>query len=138
MRITDTNRVGRVASGTSARRRGSGSAFHLDEADEPKAATGAFSGQPVHGIDALIALQGVDDALTGRRKAIRHGHDLLDQLEGLRLDLLSGQVSAERLHAMLTMVESRPESNDPQIGALIDEIELRARVELAKLGHYAG
>ena len=66
-------------------------------AEEPQAAHVA-SAQPAaatSGIDALLALQAVDDPLLGRKKAIRRGTALLDTLEQIKADVLIGQVSAQ-------------------------------------------
>jgi len=44
----------------------------------------------VGGIDALIALQGIEDPLERRRRAVKHGRRALDALDELKLALLSG------------------------------------------------
>jgi hypothetical protein len=88
----------------------------------------------VHSLDAILALQSVDNAEDRERRAVRHGHDLLDQLEALRADLLAGQISAQRVGALLSLIRAKQGADDPKLTALIDNISLRARVELAKLG----
>ncbi|GAA0601717.1 flagellar assembly protein FliX [Caenispirillum bisanense] len=92
------------------------------------------------GLDSLLALQMVDsagDALDSpaKRKAIvQRGEDILDRLEELRVGLLLGSIPKERLASLAQLVRDRRETaQDPQLGALLDEIELRAEVELAKL-----
>lgn len=89
------------------------------------------------GIDAILALQGVDDPLQSRRKAVRRGRSLLDALEALRADLLAGAVGEGRLHRILALVGQAKTQTEPELDALIADIELRARVELAKLGVFA-
>jgi len=89
----------------------------------------------VGGLDALLAMQEVDDRAARRRQAKRRGEALLDQLEGLRRDLLMGAVPRERLAAIARQVrEQRAAVDDPALTAILDEIDLRAQVELAKLG----
>jgi hypothetical protein len=93
-------------------------------------------GQAIQGIDALIVIQGVGDAVSERRRAVRRGHCMLDALEAIRIDLLGGEVPAPRLRQLLRMVDERmPDTGDPRIAEVLAEIELRARVELAKHGH---
>ena len=85
-------------------------------------------------VDALIALQEVPDASTGRRRALMRGSSMLDLLDEVRVGLLSGIIPRGRLQSLLDALKGRRESiEDPRLAQLIDEIELRASVELAKL-----
>ena len=91
---------------------------------------GASLGQ----VDALLALQEVPDSLVGDAGAKRWGEELLDGLEQLRLGLLAGVLPRERLDRLTRLLaERRGQIDDPRLAAVIDEIELRAAVELAKL-----
>lgn len=91
----------------------------------------------VGGIEALLAAQSVGDALSdgGRKKrAVERGNTLLDRLEELRLAILDGVIPKSRLIELAQMLrERREEGLDPSLSALLDDIELRAEVELAKL-----
>ena len=85
-------------------------------------------------VNPLIALQEVDDATTGRRKARQRGEDILDRLEELRLGILSGSYPRERLVELVRLVQARRATvDDPRLEAILDEIDLRAQVEIAKL-----
>jgi hypothetical protein len=88
----------------------------------------------VQSLDAILALQSVDNQEDRERRAVRHGHDLLDQLEALRADLLAGQISPQRVNALLSLIRAKQAAENPKLASLIDDIALRARVELAKLG----
>lgn len=92
--------------------------------------------QAAAGIDALLALQAVDGPLTGRRKAVRRGASLLDMLDEIKTDLLIGRVSAERLDRLTATLSEMREQSMPGLDSLLDDIELRVRVELAKFGRY--
>ncbi|MGH6720247.1 MAG: flagellar assembly protein FliX, partial [Alphaproteobacteria bacterium] len=61
---------------------------------------------------ALVALQEVDDAIHGRRAVIRVGHDILDELERLKIELLEGRVSGARLAVIARLVRRRREECD--------------------------
>ncbi|WDR03759.1 flagellar assembly protein FliX [Devosia algicola] len=90
-------------------------------------------------IGALLALQAVEDPLTGRKKkALRRGKSLLDKLEDVKADLLVGTVSESRLDALMVLVAEARERSVPQVDELLDDIELRVRVELAKFGRFPG
>ncbi|RZJ24691.1 MAG: flagellar assembly regulator FliX, partial [Brevundimonas sp.] len=83
----------------------------------------------------LMALQGVEDATERRRRAVRRGSGLLDRLDELKLALLSGEAGEGALERLTrTLREDRPEDADPGLKAVLDQIDLRVAVELAKAG----
>lgn len=103
-----------------------------DKPSEPGRLTGTA---PVGAVEALLALQEVRDSAQGRGRLVARGYDLLRRLEEIRLSLLAGAIPRDRLHELLAAVRARRgQVDDPELAALIDEIELRASVELAKFG----
>ena len=135
MRIDNNVRTGQV-SARSAQRPGAGGMFQLDNtAATPRAAPTAAPAT-ASGIEALLALQAVEDPLFARKKALRHGSALLDALTAAQADLLTGEVGEGRLNLMMALVTQARDEIDPALAALIDDIELRVRVELAKHGRY--
>ena len=87
-------------------------------------------------VDSILALQEVSGNIDehGQRKLQQYGEDLLDQMEDLRRQLLTGSISKDDLaHLAGKMRAHRRETNDPNLNEIIDEIELRAEVEIAKL-----
>lgn len=93
----------------------------------------------VTGVEALLALQSAesaDDSPRGRKlKAHARAGRQLDALELLRRDLLTGRLSPKALEDLARcMAEGRAELDDPQLTEILDEIDLRVQVELAKLG----
>ncbi|MEQ1866633.1 MAG: flagellar assembly protein FliX [Micropepsaceae bacterium] len=108
--------------------------FSLESSAEPKATAAASGAASLSSVDALIALQQIPDAVTGRAKAARRGRDMLDVLEDVRDGLLTGSVSRATLQRLLALVNvKREEFVDPALAEVLNEIDLRARVELAKL-----
>ena len=88
----------------------------------------------VSSLDALMALQEVGGPLERRRRAMGRAGKILDALDDLKLDLLDGRLSPDALEALTRSVrEQRSLTDDPQLEGLLDEIETRAAVELAKL-----
>ncbi len=98
------------------------------------------TGEPVAGgaispVEALLSLQEVPDATTGRRKGIKRAENLLDGLENLHRSLLLGTVSEPQLLRLRDdLGAGRFPSGDPDLEALITQIEIRVEVELAKRG----
>ena len=137
MRIENTARSSNVSARSGVSRGGSGGFFVPGESASAQVA----SAQPVAasaGIDALLALQSVEDPLFARRKAVRRGNALLDTLETIKTDLLLGQVSEGRLNQLMALVGQARQRGLPDLDPILDDIELRARVELAKFGRYSG
>lgn len=115
---------------------GSGFAESLASLDQTEESQGVESPATVSGIAALLVTQSVGDATEreARKRAVDYGNDLLDKLEELRHGLLLGHIPKEKLISMAQMVRSRRETvADPHLSELLNEIELRVEVELAKL-----
>lgn len=94
----------------------------------PAAAAGA-----VTNVSALMALQGVEDPTERRRRAVRRGGGLLDRLDELKLAMLGGEAGEAALDRLARAVrEERPADPDAGLTAVLDQIDLRAAVELAK------
>ena len=86
-------------------------------------------------MDALLALQGAGDSLSGKRQATERAFSLLDILDDLKLALLDGVLPQETLVKLMETLQSRRDAtHDPRLEAALDEVEIRAAVELAKLG----
>jgi hypothetical protein len=103
---------------------------HLENSSANASVNGA---RPMGGVDALLALQEVDDSGERRQRSRKRGDDLLDRLDEIRHGLLIGGVPRAALQNLSELVRSRrQEIADPQLQEVLDEIELRAAVELAK------
>lgn len=96
--------------------------------------------QAMTGLDSLLALQAASlvdaDPVERRKRVLRRGRSLLDLLDGLKAELLGGKVSAERLQMMMGLLAEAEVAEEPGLAATMADIELRVRVELAKLGQY--
>ncbi len=102
---------------------------------EGESSTGVAGGGAVDAAGALLALQEVPDAVAQRSKARQQGQRVLDRLEQLRFDLLEGRVPAETIERLSQEVDNaQARTDDPQLNDVLDEIRVRAHVELAKLG----
>lgn len=87
-------------------------------------------------VDSLLAAQSVEDptARAARKRARERGASVLDELEKIRMGLLSGTLTVGHMIDIADVVASHREKiSDPRLTAIMDEIDLRAQVELAKM-----
>jgi hypothetical protein len=86
-------------------------------------------------IDALLALQGIEDPTEKRRRSVQRGKGALDVLDDLKLGLLSGNLKASTVSRLRDAASDlKSSSGDPLLDGVLAEIELRVEVELAKAG----
>ena len=137
----DSNSQIRGASSTKKKRKvSSGGGFgglldSLSEADDAGGASGVASTAPVSALDGMLALQEVSDDEVQRKKAYRQGNLTLDELEGLRMSILLGDVVPAQLHRITERIaQQKLQINNIELQALMHDIEVRAAVELAKMG----
>lgn len=135
MRINQARRTSSSAAGRSGRAaRSQGGQFQLPgtrgTAHRPEVSGPASVGS----IDTILALQGVEEPSERRRKAVETGGHILDLLDRLKIALLSGRVPTGDLNALKQALQREPGLvNDPELNDVLKQIDLRARVELAKL-----
>ena len=120
--------IRRVNKGTG----GNDSTFSVTATDARAAAVSAPG--PLTALDSILTLQGMDDSMNGRSKGLQRGEQLLDMLDQVRDGLLAGGIPRSTLNRLAVAVGRRHEGfADPKLQGVLDEIELRAHVELAKL-----
>ena len=89
---------------------------------------------PIAALDSILMLQQLDDSTQGKSKGQAHGEQLLDLLDSVRDGLLAGGIPRATLNRLAAAVTRRHEAfADPKLQDVLDQIELRAHVELAKL-----
>ena len=118
-------------SGTSAT--GASFADLLSDA-ESAAGTSAMSATTASAqVSGMLGLQEVSDEEYQRKKQVKQAHTLINSLEALRHSLLMGQVPIEVLRTLESRLkQQRILTIDPALHEIMDDIELRAAVELAK------
>lgn len=98
------------------------------------AASASSATSSLAGVSALMALQGVEDPTERRRRSIRRASSLLDRLDELKLAMLGGADGGAVLERLArNLAEERPEDSDEGLKSVLDQIDLRAAVEMAKL-----
>jgi Class II flagellar assembly regulator len=133
MRISGPNANAAVANAPATRRAAPGS-FTLSEGEAARASGSSVALRSVGGIDALMALQGLEDPTERRKQAVRRGRVALDALDELKVGLLGGLLSQGTLNKLKSAAGFlKGSSGDDGLDAVLSEIELRVEVEIAKM-----
>jgi hypothetical protein len=133
IRIDQRAPISNVGPAGSARRPG-GAAFTLPtkEGEASARSAGVSASGP---LDTLLAVQAYEEPHERKKRQAKRGHDLLDGLDRLKAALLGGSVQVSELERLKNMLALRRETtDDPRLDDVLAHIELRAAVELAKLG----
>jgi hypothetical protein len=133
MRILAPNATAMGAAAPAARR-ATASSFTVHEETAPRSIGSAGGLRTVGGIDALIALQGVEDPLERRKRAVKRGRVALDALDELKIGLLGGTFTTATLAKLQSAAAHlKLGSGHAELDAVLAEIELRVEVEIAKM-----
>ena len=139
MKVTGTGGLSQTSGARPARAAGAGAGAGFRIAGAPASATAAQVSSTagvgnVMGVEALIALQEVETSTERRRRSVGRASLLLDEMDEIKIALLGGELGSHQLQRLTrTIREQRSATEDPKLEAVLDEIETRAAVELAKL-----
>ncbi len=115
---------------------GGGASFSELVAGSPAPAEESAVPQSIAQVDALLAIQGAEDPTerSAKNKGYKRSNDILDGLEKIRLSMLKGELTVGDMVDIADVVASHRENiTDPSLTSLMDEVDLRAQVELAKM-----
>jgi hypothetical protein len=87
-------------------------------------------------IDSLLAAQSVEDPTerAARKRMQVRADNILTELENMRIALLTGTLTVGHIIDIADVVAAHREKiMDPRLHAVLDEIDLRAQIEIAKL-----
>lgn len=105
-------------------------------ADETTETAYAASSSVIANVDILLAAQGSEDpaAKASRGRMQKRGDQILHFLDKIRLGMLTGNLTVGNLLDIADVVASHREKiTDPQLAGILDEIDLRAQIEIAKM-----
>jgi hypothetical protein len=137
MKISGPSGTSQAGPAKAARPAAGGGGFSIASSPAPVAAAptaSVASTGHVMGVEALIALQDVGSPLERRRRSVARAGRLLDVLDGIKVALVGGDLTGADLDKLSRALrEQRADTEDPKLEGLLDEIETRAAVEMAKL-----
>lgn len=112
------------------------SSFEAFVASGPKEAAPAAAAQSIAKIDVLLAVQGTEDPAQGaaRKRMQMRAQSVLKELEKIRISLLAGNMTVGHVIDIADVIASHRERiSDPGLVSILDEIDLRAQIEIAKM-----
>ena len=84
------------------------------------------------GLATLLALQAVEETTERDRTARKHGVAMLAALTNLQRAMLVEGDPSSALRALTELTANTPSADDPGLGAVLQAVVLRSRVELAR------
>lgn len=100
-----------------------------------KTPQGGGAMQSIARVDALLSVQAAESPTerAARKRMHERGEGILKELDRLRHGLLTNSLTLGDIINVADVVASHREKlNDPKLVAILDEIDLRAQIELAK------
>lgn len=101
----------------------------------PKSTQGAAVTGSIARVDGLLSIQGAESPTerAARKRMVGRSEDILKELDKLRLSILTGNMTLGQVIDIADVVASHRERiGDPKLTAILDEIDLRAQIEIAK------
>lgn len=140
MRITNQNRASSVSKRRDAKKVGGDNGGFQPTANEDvsdvNVAAPLSPMQPVTSLDSLISIQEVEQN-NHRQTAVNTHHEMLSLLDDIKVGLLSGQISEEKVTKLTQLTKAAKDErgaiDDAGLYDVLDEVDLRAQVELAKM-----
>ena len=88
-------------------------------------------------LGGLLALQEDEGDDSQDRRAKHRGHAILDALAGLQTSLLNDDLDSGRLRQLAALAHDVPAAADARLRDIVNDVVIRAHVELAKRGFAA-
>ena len=94
---------------------------------------GVAAPSPLAALSTVLAAQEAQDRAGAQRRALTRGRSLLDELDQIRVGLLEGTLPEASIRRLAGLLQAdRPAVAEARLEAVLEDIELRAAVELAK------
>lgn len=137
MRIDERMGAQAAAKASRALRPQSLSGFAIQQDAQPAQEAGkSAAANGAQAVSALFQLQMDDNSpRETRKRSVRRGSKLIDRLDRLKAAVLVGADQSADWDALLAEYERPRDPNlPPEVAALLDEVDVRVAVELAKRG----
>ncbi len=138
MKITNTDGVNGPKKSKKSGKTSDGGMFDsllggADEAEGAGESSAAISAGSLEATGSLLSLQEVPAHTGSRRENLQQGRNSVDILDDLRRDLLLGEDNPRTLQRMREQqARLNAQSYDPSLKGVMEDIDLRLAVEIAK------
>ncbi len=139
MKIQGPDQTSKVSGSKKTGKSGSASGTSFSSllgAEETEAPAHSAAASSIAGIDSLLLAQEAEDPTerSARKRMHQRAEDVLKELDKIKVGMLSGTLSVGNLIDIADVVASHRERlKDPMLTSLLDEIDLRAQIEIAKM-----
>jgi len=106
--------------------------FSVDDDAAPLTRNAGLSSVATIGLDSMLALQAVDEAMERDRAARKRGTAMIAALTGLQRAMLAEEDPSLALRALDQLTTDSRLADDPGLGAILRAVVLRSRVEIAR------
>jgi hypothetical protein len=106
--------------------------FSIRDGAAPLAQQARSSAVAGIGLESMLALQAVDEAVERDRAARKRGTAMIAVLTKLQRAMLADEDPAMVLRALDELSTDGPIADDPGLGAIVRAVVLRSRVEIAR------
>lgn len=135
MRIGDEKKITKANNLVGrSRLRKPGGLFQVNANNDKGQVIATPAAQSINHIGALLSAQEVDANQAKQQLAVKRGSDMLDLLDKLKIGLLSGRLAPQMLRQLsILSSEQNGSLGNEGLDGILQSIELRSKVELAKL-----
>lgn len=137
MRVDTTSKLNRANSNSKVKKNKSSQvdfSGYLNKAEQGGDVEQQAPLSSVDSIDTILSLQGTDPEKRKKQTIVKSAEKLIHELDQLRKSILANNVSLsdiKRIQTRLSEIEDTV--NDPKLMDIVNDIKLRAEVELAKV-----
>lgn len=136
MKVEGPSKTSGAGNTKKASKAGGDGSFEDFIASAPKGPSSAAPTNSIARVDALLSVQGAESATERAARKRMHGRaeDILTELDKLRHAILTGGLTIGQVIDIADVVASHRERiTDPRLTGILDEIDLRAQIEMAKV-----
>jgi hypothetical protein len=105
--------------------------FVVDYGASPQIQRARLAAATAIGLEGMLALQSVDEAVERDRSARKRGTAMIAALTDLQRAMLGGDDPSAALRSLSELAVDTPLADDPKLAAILREVVLRSRVEVA-------
>lgn len=135
MQVIGVNTITRTQNTRRVKKTSASSIFSLNSADAAEAVTETFEADDPNTVSSLLAIHSFKEKIDLEKKSEAHSESLLRNMDDMVRNIAANRYSASESLSRLSksLSDQRDRSDNAELEQLVDEVELLALVEKAKL-----